>query len=137
MEGMTIGKIAKQSGVNIETVRYYERIGLIKRPLRTSSGWSSSGYRRYPPETVKRIQFIKHAKELGFSLKEAGELLSLRVEPGATCADIRDRTEAKIADIDARVNGLQRMKDTLVRLIMECKGCGPVSECPILEALDK
>ncbi len=137
METLTIGKVAKKAGVNIETIRYYERQGLISRPQRMQSGLCSLGYRHYPDETVKRIQFIRHAKELGFSLKEIAELLSLRIEKGVTCGDVRKRAEAKIADIEERILNLQRMKNVLSKLAKECKGRGPVSECPILEALER
>lgn len=132
MKYLTIGKLAKRIGVNIDTVRYYEKQGLIPKPPRMESG-----YRHYPAETVKRIQFIRHAKELGFSLKEIAELLSLRIEQGVTCGDVRKRAEAKIADIEERILNLQRMKNALSKLAKECKGKGPVSECPILEALEK
>ncbi|MBI5875158.1 MAG: MerR family DNA-binding protein [Deltaproteobacteria bacterium] len=137
METLTIGRVAKKAGVNIETIRYYERQGLIPRPPRRQSEWGALGYRHYPAETVKRIQFIRHAKELGFSLKEIAELLSLRIEQGVTCGDVRKRAEAKIADIDTRIKILQRMKKALVNLAKECKARGPVSECPILEALER
>jgi len=132
MGGLTIGRVAKMAGVNIETIRYYERRGLIPRPPRRASG-----YRQYSEETVKRIRFIKHAKELGFSLREIGELLSLRVDERTSCADIRRKAESKIADIDSRIANLQRMKEALRRLTSECRGEGPVSECPILEALER
>lgn len=137
METLTIGKVAKKAGVNLETIRYYERQGLISKPSRRQSEGGFLGYRHYPAETVKRIQFIRHAKELGFSLKEIAELLSLRIEQGVTCGDVRKRAEAKIADIDGRIKTLQRMKKALANLAKECKGKGPVSECPILEALEK
>ncbi len=132
METISIGKVAKKLGINIETIRYYERRGLIKAPPR-----KESGYRQYPAETVKRIQFIRHAKELGFSLKEIAELLSLRIEQGVTCGDVKKRAEAKIADIEERIFNLQKMKSALSKLAKECKGRGPVSECPILEALER
>jgi MerR family mercuric resistance operon transcriptional regulator len=137
METLTIGKVAKKAGVNIETIRYYERQGLITRPLRKQSKWGAPGYRHYPAETVKRIQFIRHAKELGFSLKEIAELLSLRIEQNITCGDVRKRADVKIADIEERILNLQRMKNALSKLAKECKGKGPVSECPILEALER
>lgn len=137
MATLTIGKVAKKAGVNIETIRYYERQGLIPRPPRRQSEGGTPGYRHYPAETVKRIQFIRHAKELGFSLKEIAELLSLRIEQGVTCGDVRKRAEAKIADIEGRILNLQRMKNALSKLAKECKTRGPVSECPILEALEK
>ena len=132
MENLTIGQIAKKARVNVETVRYYERRGLIPKPLR-----KESGYRQYPEETVARIQFIKHAKELGFSLNEISELFSLKVDKNTTCADVKNRAEGKIADIEEKIHALQKMKKTLTRLAKECRGRGPASECPILEALEK
>ncbi len=132
MECLTIGKLAKKAQVNIETIRYYERRGLISRPPRPPSG-----YRQYPDETFKRIDFIKRAKELGFSLKEIGDLLSLRVDPTTSCSDIKIRTETKIEDIEEKIKTLQKMKYALVDVSRACSGRGPVSECPILEALEK
>lgn len=132
MRGMTIGQVAKKGGVNIETVRYYERQGLIPPPPRRESG-----YREYPEETVKRIRFIKRAQELGFSLREIAELLALRVGPGTTCGEIRKVAEAKIADIEGKIRTLQRMMGVLLKLAAACSGRGPTSECPILEALER
>ncbi|MDA2935211.1 MerR family DNA-binding protein [Acidobacteria bacterium AH-259-D05] len=128
---LTIGELAKRSGVGLETVRFYERKGLIEDPPRTDSG-----YRQYPEEVVTRIQFIKRAKELGFSLKEISELLSLRVDPDTTCADVRKQTEFKIADVKEKILTLQKMKTALEKLAVSCTGSGPTSECPILEALE-
>ena len=130
MKAMTIGKVAQLSGIGIETVRFYEREGLIPKPPRRESG-----YRQYPEETIDRIRFIRRAKELGFSLKEIMELLSLHIDPKATCGDIRKRAEEKIADIDGRIQSLRKMKNALSKLTTSCKGKGPVSECPILDAL--
>jgi len=132
MESLTTGKLARRAGVNIETVRYYERQGLIPKPPRRESG-----YRLYPPDMVKRIQFIKHAQELGFSLKEISELLSLKLDPETPCHEVRKRAEAKITDIEEKIKTLQKMKKALSRLTKACSGRGPVSECPILEALEK
>jgi MerR family mercuric resistance operon transcriptional regulator len=128
---MTIGRVAKQAGVNVETVRFYERKGLVETPKR-----ADSGYRQYRQETVKRIRFIKRAKDLGFTLKEIGELLTIRTEPGASCADVKIRAGAKIADIDGRISELTKMKNALVTLARECRTSGPVAECPILEAME-
>jgi MerR family mercuric resistance operon transcriptional regulator len=130
MERLTIGELAKQGGVNLETVRYYERQGLLPAPPR-----SPSGYRLFPPESVRRIRFIKRAQELGFSLKEIKELLALRITPGTTGADVRRRAEAKIADIEEKVQHLRAMKKALTGLTAACCGSGPASECPILESL--
>lgn len=128
---MTIGQLAKKAQVNVETVRYYERRGLIPEPPRRESG-----YRQYSQDVVARIQFIKRAKELGFSLKEILELLSLRVDPDTPCADVKRRAEVKLADIEEKIRALQRMKKALTKLAASCSGRGPISECPILEALD-
>jgi len=127
----TIGEIAKRSGIGIETVRFYERKGLIEEPPRTDSG-----YRQYPEEAVGRIRFIRRAKELGFALKEISELLSLRVDPDTTCADVREQTELKIADVEEKIRALQTIKTALEKLAVSCTGSGPTSECPFLEALD-
>jgi MerR family mercuric resistance operon transcriptional regulator len=131
METLTIGKLASCAGVGVETVRFYEREGLIPSPARRSSG-----YRQYPADTVRRIRFIRRAKDLGFTLKEIAELLSLKVDPETTCAEVRSRTEDKIAGIDKKMRVLGGMKDALQRLAAECNGKGPTSTCPILEALD-
>lgn len=128
---MTIGQVARQAGVGVETVRFYERMGLIDEPPRPDSG-----YRQYSPGVVIRIQFIKRAKELGFSLKEIQELLILRVDPETTCADMKRRTEAKITAIERKIEDLSRMKQALVKAVGLCSGDGPLSACPILEALD-
>ena len=132
MNALTIGKVAKQAGVGIETIRFYEREGLIAEPPRRESG-----YRQYPLQTVDRVRFIKRAKELGFSLREIRELLSLRAKPSAGCADVLKRAKKKIDDIDERIRTLQAMRRALSKLMSECTGRGPVSECPILDALDR
>jgi MerR family copper efflux transcriptional regulator len=131
MESMTIGKVAKGAAVGVETVRFYEREGLIEKPPRRDSG-----YRAYPADTVDRVRFIKRAKELGFSLKEIKELMALRIAPGATCGQIKKRAEAKIENIEDKISSLQRMKQALRKLTAACGGKGAVSECPILDALE-
>ena len=128
---LTIGQVAKQAGIGVETVRFYEREGLIQEPARLPSG-----YRQYPPATVQRIRFIRRAKDLGFSLKEISELLSLRVDPDRTCADVRRRARDKISDIDEKLASLTRMKSALERLAAKCRGKGPTAECPILAEMD-
>lgn len=132
METLTIGKVAKRAGLGIETVRFYEREGLIAEPPRSES----SGYRHYPEDTVARLRFVKKAKELGFSLKEIRELLSLRARPSRSCADVRKRANEKIEDIDQKMASLKAMRKALVGLVKECSGSGPRTECPILNALD-
>ena len=127
----TIGKVAERAGVGVETVRFYEREGLIDEPPR-----GPSGYRHYPTSVVPRLLFIKRAKELGFTLNEIKELLSLRLDPGTTCADVKQRAETKLVDIEEKMRSLRRMKEALVKLTESCSGRGPVDGCPILEALD-
>lgn len=132
MKPLTIGQVADQAGVGVETVRFYERQGLLEEPARRESG-----YRQYPQDVVSRLRFIKRAKELGFSLKEIKELLALRVDPTTTCKEVREQATAKIADIEEKIASLLRMKKALVKLTTACRGQGPTSECPILDALDK
>ncbi len=132
MTYLTTGQVAKQAQVNIETIRYYERRGLIPEPLRRESG-----YRQYSKDTIDRIRFIKRAQELGFSLKEIDELLSLRLDPKTPAIVVRRRTEAKVREIDEKIKTLQNMKHVLMKLIGQCDGHGTVNECPIIEALEK
>jgi len=129
--GLLIGKVAHSAGLAVDTVRYYEREGLLEKPAR-----SAAGYRHYRPEVVARLRFVRQAKDLGFSLSEIKELLALRVAPGKSCADVRARAEAKIADVEQRIASLMRMKRALAKLASSCSGRGPTSECPILEALE-
>jgi MerR family transcriptional regulator, copper efflux regulator len=132
MNGLTIGEVAEQSKVHIETLRYYERRGLVERPPR-----SASNYRLYPEDAVRRVRFIKRAQELGFTLKDIKELLSLRAAPEAGCAEVRAHAEVKIKDIDAKIGSLTVMKHALAKLVAECAGEGPLTDCPILESLEK
>lgn len=132
MEYLTIGQLAKRSHVNVETIRYYERRGLLPIPSRRQSG-----YRQFSQDTSVRIRFIKRAQELGFTLKEISELLSMRVNPHTTCADIKVRAEMKITEIEEKIRDLERMKKALIKLKAACRGRGPTGECPILEALGK
>ena len=132
MKALTIGRLAKQAGVNLETVRYYERRGLLPRPPR-----SASGYRQFPAEATRRLRFIRRAQELGFSLSEIGDLLSLRMSRRTTSAGIRARAEAKISDIEAKIKSLDSMKKTLRKLTTACDGCAPLADCPILESLER
>lgn len=131
MGQITIGALAKEAQVNLQTIRYYEREGLIAEPPRTASG-----YRMFSPDLVCRVRFVKHAQELGFSLAEIKELLALRVHAKTSCADIRQRTQTKIADVQNKIRALQAIKKALARLTATCNGSGPVSECPILEHFD-
>jgi MerR family transcriptional regulator, copper efflux regulator len=126
----TISQLAKQAQVNIETVRYYERRGLLPEPPRRASG-----YRQYSQDDLAYLQFIRRAQTLGFSLKEIAELLALRVDPTMSCHDVRERAARKLADVDAKIRALETMRGALQRLIAACSGEGPISACPILDGL--
>ena len=131
MEKLSIGQLAKRANVNIQTIRYYERKGLMPEPSRMPNR-----YRQYGSEEIARLRFIKNAQDLGFTLKKISELLCLRVDHDTTCAEVRERAEAKIAEIEEKILSLQGIKRALTRLVEACKGKGPTGECPILEALD-
>jgi MerR family mercuric resistance operon transcriptional regulator len=131
MQKLTISRLARLGGVNLETVRYYERRGLLPKPPRTQAG-----YRQFSPEAARRLRFIKRAQDLGFSLDEVGELLALRVEPRQNRTDIRTRLESKIADIEQKMKTLTAMKSVLHGLVERCQHC-PSDECPILASLDE
>ncbi|PNU20504.1 heavy metal-responsive transcriptional regulator [Geothermobacter hydrogeniphilus] len=131
MGQLTIGQLAHQSGVGVETIKFYQRRGLVEQPPRPASG-----FRKYPPEAVRQVRFIRRAKELGFSLQEIGELLDLRMTAGIGCGAIRERAEAKLADIRQKRRDLERMEAVLKQLTASCRGQGPLNDCPILGALD-
>jgi MerR family mercuric resistance operon transcriptional regulator len=131
MKALTIGQVARHAAVGIETVRFYERQGLLEEPAR-----KQSGYRQYGEDVVARLRFIRRAKELGFSLKEIKELLALRVDPTTTCAQVRSKAAAKLADVEQKIEALRRIRKALVKVTAVCRGRGPTSECPILDALD-
>ena len=132
MEMLSIGQVARRAGVGVETVRFYEREGLLEEPPRRASG-----YRQYPTEVVKRIGFIKRAQALGFSLREITELLLLRVDAQTSCDEVKQRTEAKIAEVERKLVELQRMRQALLQVHSLCTGQGPTGRCPMLEALDQ
>jgi Hg(II)-responsive transcriptional regulator len=127
--GLKVGEVAQRGGVNLQTIRYYEREGLLPKPPRLPSG-----YRAFPESAVRRVRFIKRAQELGFSLSEIRDLLGLPGNAGAQ--EVRERTKAKIADIEEKIRRLRAIKDALTTLAERCPGCGPLSECPILDALE-
>ena len=130
-QALTIGELARRAGVNVQTIRYYERRGLLPEPRRTESN-----YRTYSGDTVRRVRFIKRAQQLGFALKEIQELLSLRASPRSRCAAVRRRSQAKLADIDEKIRSLEGMRGALSKLVRACSGHGPINECPILDSLD-
>lgn len=130
MQDMTIGQLARKAGIGVETIRFYERKGLVIQPLKPNTG-----RRTYPPDLVERVRFIRRAKELGFSLREIVDLLTLGNDPQANCADVRSRALSKLSDVEEKIESLQKMKETLAKLARTCSGNGPISECPILEAI--
>lgn len=129
---MRIGELAEQAGVNVQTVRYYERRGLLREPGRTASG-----YRTYRGESVKRLRFIKRAQDLGFSLEEIGELLELRVRHASACGEVEAKARDKIGVVEEKVRELERMKRSLESLVAACERREATGECPILEVLEE
>lgn len=128
---MKIGELSREAGVSIDTVRYYERRGLIPKAERTRSG-----YRRYSTDDMRRLKFIRHAKELGFTLDEIGQLLSIRSE-GSDCASIKAVAEAKARDIESRIKKMTRMKRLLLKLARQCDAKDNLAPCPILRTLEE
>lgn len=131
MDSMTRGEIAEKTGVNPETLRYYERKELIPKPAR-----SDGGFRLYDDSYVDRLHFIKRAKHLGFTLEEIKGLLELRVDDEATCQDVKIQANEKIDEIEAKIQDLERIRDALSTLAAQCEGGrGPTSQCPILDEI--
>ena len=131
MENLTISQAAKAARMGVETIRFYERRGLIEQPPRPACG----GARDYGRETLARLLFIAGARELGFSLNEIGELMALGSRPGTSCASVRDKTRAKRVDVQVRIDRLIGLRDALDRLIASCPGEGELTECSILGAI--
>ncbi|HUB88292.1 MAG TPA: heavy metal-responsive transcriptional regulator [Dyella sp.] len=127
---LTIGTVAKRAGVPIDTIRYYEREGLLPEPLRRASG-----YRSYNESAIKRLRFIRRAKDLGFTLEEIRDLLALSSDRRGGVKAVRKRAEQRLADIEARIAELVRIRAGLQQLIEACPGHGDPEHCPILRAL--
>ena len=132
MNTLSTGALARESQVNIETIRFYERKGLLPKPPR-----NESGYRQFPAETLEQVIFIKNAKELGFTLKEIAQLLSLRIVPGASCADVLKTAEVKLQEIEEKINVLKGIKKALRKLTAACRMEGAGGECHFLELLSQ
>lgn len=132
MDKRTIGKLAEACGIGVETIRFYEKEGLILRPVR-----KGSGYRVYAENTVSQVRFIRQAKDLGFSLKEIRELLDLRLDGEQACDEACSAAETKIAQIQEKIDLLQRMRGTLGELVDACKRKMQTETCPILRAIAK
>lgn len=131
MRQKTIGWVAKEAGVNAQTVLYYERRGLLPTPSR-----SFSGYRLFNNESVRRIRFIKRAQELGFTLKQVKALLALQGEQDASCAEVNKVAACHLEGIEGKIHDLERMREALIPLVNACPGKGPLKACPILDSLE-
>ena len=129
-QALKIGQLAQRAAVNLQTIRNYERKVLLPEPPRLRSG-----YRRNTSSMVRCVRFMKRAQEIGFSLAEIRELLSLRADGRRERNEVRAIAQAKLADIEDKMRTLKAMKTVLHRLTERCSGCGPTSECPILESI--
>ncbi|MDT8342642.1 MAG: MerR family DNA-binding protein [Longimicrobiales bacterium] len=129
--GLRIGALAEAAGVGVETLRFYEREGLLPDPPRTGSG-----YRRYPPDAVRRVRFIRKGRALGFTLAEIRDLLELRVTAAEPCHEVAARARRRLAAVEARLRELNRVRDALEALSRACEANRETGECPILDALD-
>ena len=127
---MQIGQLAQHAGVAIDTVRYYERQGLLPPPQRRASG-----YRQYDQQDISRLRFIRRAKDLGFSLQEIQDLLRLSESQDADRAEVRALAQHRLADIERKLRELDAMRATLATLVGHCSGHGPLNGCPIIESL--
>lgn len=130
-EMLAIGALAKAAKVGVETVRFYERKGLLPEPPRTASG-----YRQYSPDIVSRLRFIRRAQRLGFSLHEIAELLALRVDEVAACGAVAARAHAKLSEVAGRISELRSIEAALTRLVACCEAKEPTSDCPIMEEFE-
>lgn len=131
IQALTIAKAARQAGVGVETIRFYERRGLIEQPSKPNG----SGFRVYSPEQIARIKFIRQAQQIGFSLHEIQELLSLRADPAADCSAVRVQAVVKLEDVRRKIEQLRRIGEALEALIAACPGHGGIEACTILDAL--
>lgn len=126
---MQIGDLSQHTGVNIETIRYYERVGVLPTPTR-----QANGRRSYTEADARRLGFIRHARELGFDLADVRTLLSLQEQPGASCEDASRIAAAQLADVESRIARLLSLREELSRMVAECRR-GVVAECRVIEAL--
>ena len=127
-----IGELAKWTHVPVDTIRYYEKLGLLAPAVRTRSG-----YRSFGPASAERLRFIRHAQDLGFSLEEIGELLELKLEAGGSCDEVRGRASERLAVIERKLAHLESLREILAALVADCDAREPSAECPILEALNR
>ena len=130
-KNLTIGQVAKRASVNVQTLRYYERRNLVLPKVR-----KDSGYRLYDEQTVRTVQFVKHAQEMGFTLEEIRSLLSLRVPSHGRCNRVLSRAKEKLSDVKDRIKKLKRMESTLKKLISDCENKITTDSCPIIESME-
>jgi len=130
---MTIGELARKVGVNVQTIRYYEREGLLPDAHR----WPDSGYRDFDDKALLCLQFIRSAKDLGFTLREIKELLDMRVLPGESCAEVKELLEAKLGDIETRMKEMRRLRRVLLKFVAACGHRRATTSCPALWALEQ
>ncbi len=133
-EGVTTfktGEVANRAGVNKETIRYYEKRGLIPEADRRRSG-----YRIFTRRHIDQIKFIKRSQELGFTLSEIDELLSLRLDENSSCEKVRNKAQSKLEDVSQKINDLDHIRMVLSELIEDCQAGGTTGECVILNALE-
>ena len=132
MDTLTISRAAKKIGIGVETIRYYERCGLVRQPEKPASG----SPRDYSGDTLKQLRFIRQAKDIGFSLVEISELLSLRSDPEADCAAVRQKAKIRRGDIQRRIDQMAAMRDALGVLISRCPASGGLDDCSILDVIE-
>lgn len=130
MQAMNIGRLAKLAQVNIDTIRYYEQQNVLPSPAR-----SASGYRQYGQSDLERLRFVVRAKDLGFTLAEIRDLLSLTEERGSDMRGVKHKAEARLAQVEQKIAELRRVKRGLKKLIDACPGEGELKGCPIVAAL--
>jgi MerR family transcriptional regulator, copper efflux regulator len=132
MTNLSVGQLAREGNVHLETVRYYERKGLLPSPAR-----KKSGHRVYGPQALQRLRFIKRTQALGFALAEIKELLALRIDPKQPCGKVIEQIDDKTAEVRAKIAALRAIERTLKRMKESCEGRCSVGECPILSTLEE
>lgn len=132
VQAMSIGALSKRSGVGVETIRYYERIGLLKPMARTPAG-----YRMFSNDSFKTIRFLKHAQELGFSLSEIKDLLRLRADKESKCEEVQSKATKHLREVDAKIAKLENIRAVLTQLVRQCRARKTKDACPILECFDE
>lgn len=132
MQTLSIGQVAQRADTSVDTIRYYERNGLIDAPARRASG-----YRSYTPEVIQRLRFIRRAKDLGFTLSEIGELMSLTSQAQRDMGSMKQAAQNKLVMVEEKLRELERIRSALRQLIAACPGQGALEHCPIVEALNQ